>query len=240
MASLFGIIGYPLSHSFSPAYFQEKFKREKINAQYKAFELKNITEFSELLKQQKELIGFNVTVPYKQDIIQYLDALSAEAAEVGAVNCVYIKEGLLKGYNTDIIGFEKSLRPLLKNRHKKALILGSGGASLAVQYVLRSLDISFLTVSRTQHTTYEMLDEQMMKEHLLIINTTPLGMYPQIQEAPQIPYQFLTPKHLLYDLIYNPEETKFLAHGKQHGAVVKNGFEMLHIQAEESWKIWNR
>lgn len=240
MTALYGIIGYPLSHSFSPAYFQEKFKREKINAEYKTFELKNINEFSEWLKQHKNLMGFNVTIPYKQEVIHHLDALSPEAAAIGAVNCVQLKEGILKGYNTDAVGFEKSLLPLLKKHHQKALVLGSGGSSLAVQYVLNKLNIAFTTISRTQNTTYEMMNEKMMQEHLLIINTTPLGMYPKVSEKPMIPYAALTARHLLYDLIYNPEETQFLMLGKQQGATLKNGFEMLQIQADESWKIWSR
>ena len=239
MTPLFGIIGYPLSHSFSPAYFHEKFKREKINAHYKLFELKSINEFPELLKHHKELSGINVTIPYKQSIIQYLDALDTAAAEIGAVNCIRFKEGLLKGFNTDVRGFEKSLKPLLKPHHNNALILGSGGGSLAVQFVLRKLNIGFSVVSRTQQLTYEILDDEMIEKHTLIINTTPTGMYPHVKEMPDIPYRSIGDKHLLYDLIYNPEETKFLQVGKEKGAQIKNGFEMLQLQAEESWKIWN-
>jgi len=239
MTPLYGIIGYPLSHSFSPAYFNEKFKRQKINALYKTFELRNINEFPELLKREKQLSGLNVTIPYKQSVLQYLDALDANAAETGAVNCIRFKEGLLKGFNTDVTGFEKSLKPLLKDHHQNALILGSGGGSLAVQFVLKKLNVQFSVVSRNRQLTYESLTDDMIETHTVIINTTPVGMYPNVKEMPGIPYAKIGHKHLLYDLIYNPEETKFLQAGEERGAQIKNGFEMLQLQAEESWKIWN-
>ncbi|HTN46295.1 MAG TPA: shikimate dehydrogenase [Flavipsychrobacter sp.] len=240
MASVYGILGYPLSHSFSPAYFKEKFDKLRIQASYRIFELENIHLFPDLLKSHPYLCGLNVTIPHKQTVIEHLDTLSDAAAAVGAVNCIDIREGLLRGYNTDVIGFEKSLRPLLKNRHRKALILGNGGASLAVQFVLKKLEISYLQVSRSQPLRYEELSEEIIKEHLLIINTTPLGMYPHVEEAPAIPYRHLTSHHLLYDLIYNPEETRFLLQGKEQGAAIKNGFEMLKLQADASWDIWSR
>lgn len=243
MSKLYGVIGYPLSHSFSPTYFNNKFSRQKIDATYKAFELSSIDHLPELLKKNPSLLGFNVTVPYKQDIIQHLDALSKEAAEINAVNCVDIQDGLLKGYNTDVIGFEKTLTPLLKSYNSKAIILGNGGAASAVKYVLQKLKIEFLVASRKDSfktISYGNLSNDLLKEHTVIINTTPLGMYPKVADGPQINYAVLGKQHLLYDLIYNPEETQFLSEGKKQGAAIKNGFEMLKIQAEESWKIWNR
>lgn len=242
MNRLYGIIGYPLSHSFSPAYFSEKFEKEHIKATYKAFEIASVHAFPDILKQHPELYGLNVTIPYKQSIIDYLDALSPEAAMVSAVNCIDIREGLLKGYNTDVIGFEKSLLPLLKRHHQKALILGTGGAAAAIAYVLKKWDIDYLFVSRKNEPDvlrYDQLDRSIMEAHTLIINTTPLGTYPAVDDCPSIPYSLVTARHLLYDLVYNPSETMFLILGKQQGATIKNGFEMLCLQAEESWKIWN-
>ena len=243
MKRLFGIIGYPLSHSFSPAYFLEKFEQERIFAQYKAFEITSIHSLPDILKKNPTLEGLNVTIPYKQDVINYLDSLSKEAADINAVNCITIKDGLLNGQNTDIIGFEKSLLPLLKKHHHQALILGTGGAAAAVAYVLKKWNIPYQIVSRNQASntiTYEQLDATIINTHQLIINTTPLGTYPNINDCPPIPYALLTAEHLLYDLIYNPVETKFLAQGKAAGCSIKNGFEMLKVQAEESWKIWNQ
>lgn len=242
MIMQFGIIGYPLTHSFSPAYFTEKFEREQIMAVYERFELKDITEFPSLLESHPNLRGLNVTIPYKKAIIPYLNTLSEEAEAICAVNCIAICDEKLRGYNTDAIGFERSLLPLLKPTHRKALILGTGGSSLAVRYVLQKLGIEWLTVSRAaggEVIRYEDLNETVLNEYLLIINTTPLGMFPHTEACPDIPYSFLTDQHLLYDLIYNPLETKFLSLGKSRGATVKNGLEMLHLQAEASWEIWS-
>ena len=242
MNSIYGIIGHPLSHSFSPAYFNEKFTREHINAQYKAFELPYIHDLPEILKNHPTLRGLNVTIPHKQAIIDQLDALSSEAAEVGAVNCIDIRDGILKGYNTDVIGFERSLAPVLQPHHRHALIFGTGGAALAVKFVLRKLGIPFKEVSRKRTTatlSYSDIDEAILKEHTLLINTTPLGMYPHTDEAPDIPYSAISEKHLLYDLIYNPPETRFLLKGKEQGAAIKNGLDMLKLQADASWEIWS-
>lgn len=242
MSALYGIIGHALSHSFSPAYFNEKFVRENIDARYKAFELPDIHYFGEILKNHPELKGLNVTLPHKQTIIDQLDALSTEAAEIGAVNCIDIRDGILKGYNTDAIGFERSFSPLLKAHHEKALVLGTGGASQAVKYVLNKLNIPYLNVSRKKGTTtivYEEIDGNLLEEYTIIINTTPVGMYPHVEETPELPFAFIYRNHLLYDLVYNPEETKFLSSGKAQGATVKNGMEMLELQAEVSWQIWN-
>ena len=241
---LFGLIGYPLSHSFSQKYFEEKFKREEItDCRYELFPLKSIDDLEEILKQNPDLEGLNVTIPYKQQVLQYLYSSSGIPKEIKACNCIKITAGKLFGHNTDVIGFEKSLQPLLKPWHKKALILGNGGATEAVIFVLKKLDISFDIVSRSLHANstlcYKDLGEQVMKESLLIINTTPLGMYPQTDQYPDIPYEFITNKHLLYDLIYNPEKTLFLQKGEERGATFKNGEEMLVLQAEESWRIWN-
>lgn len=242
MSALYGIIGYPLSHSFSPAYFNEKFAREKIDAQYKAFELPDIHYFGEILKNHPNLKGLNITLPHKQTIIDQLDALSAEAAEIGAVNCIDIRDGILKGYNTDAIGFERSFSPLLKEQHKKALVLGTGGAAQAVKYVLEKLNITYLNVSRKKSAatiTYEEIDGKLLEEYTIIINTTPLGMYPHVKQTPDIPFVLICRNHLLYDLVYNPEETRFLSLGKAQKATVTNGMEMLELQAEVSWEIWN-
>ncbi|MEI8280380.1 MAG: shikimate dehydrogenase [Bacteroidota bacterium] len=242
MSATYGLIGYPLTHSFSPDYFAKKFAAEQIDASYTAFPLPNIKTFTKFLLSHNELRGLNVTIPYKSAIIPYLDDLSEAATTIGAVNCIDIRNGIKKGHNTDIIGFEKSLQPLLKSQHDRALILGSGGASLAVAYVLSKLGIPYTVVSR-QHihesVTYASLIESTIAENKLIINTTPLGTYPSINTAPPIPYSAISKQHLLYDLVYNPEETLFLKEGKKRGAIIKNGWEMLHIQAEASWEIWN-
>ncbi len=239
----FGLIGYPLSHSFSKGYFAEKFQKEGIaDCQYDVFPLADIEDFVVFCDQHKHLAGLNVTIPYKEKIIPFLDELNDEAAAIGAVNTIKFIEGKKIGYNTDCHGFEMSLKPLLKPHHTDALILGTGGASKAVEYVLKKLDISFQYVSRNKSANtinYDELDEHIIHHSKLIINSTPLGMYPDIENSPDIPYDFITDKHLLYDLIYNPEETQFLKKGKQHGAQTKNGLEMLYLQAEKSWKIWN-
>jgi shikimate dehydrogenase len=241
MQKVFGIIGYPLSHSFSPAYFKKKFEAEHIDAVYNAFPLGNIEGFTVLIKNHNELNGLNVTIPYKESVIKYLDETDAIAKAIGAVNCITIKKGRIKGYNTDVIGFEKSLLPLLQPHHQHAFILGTGGASKAVAYVLNKLGISFQKVSRemTGALHYDDITPELIQHHTLIINTTPLGMYPNADAFPKLPYEAIGKQHLLYDLIYNPEETKFLSLSRAQGATIKNGFEMLEIQAEESWRIWN-
>jgi shikimate dehydrogenase len=238
----YGLIGYPLTHSFSPAYFSNKFRQERIDAVYEKYELKDISELGELVRTRPKIQGLNVTIPYKQSIIPFLDELSEDAKAIGAVNCISFKDGKLKGNNTDVIGFEKSLLPLLKSDHQKALVLGTGGSSLAVRYVLDRLNIPYQLVSRTKSPTtitYEEVNEAILKECLILINTTPVGMFPDVENCPSISYAALSPSHLLYDLIYNPAETKFLALGKMQGAYIKNGWEMLQLQADASWHIWN-
>lgn len=241
---LFGLIGYPLSHSFSEKYFTKKFEQEGLtDCRYKLFPIATVSELPEILYKHPELEGLNVTVPYKKQLIPFLYSSNNIPAGINACNCIHIKEGKLIGYNTDIIGFEKSLTPLLKPWHKKALVLGNGGAAAAVVFVLKKLAIDLVIVSRESHgnaaLTYKDMNEQVMKECQLIINTTPLGMYPNENSCPDIPYRFITGRHLLYDLVYNPAKTLFLQKGEDLGAAIKNGEEMLILQAEESWKIWN-
>lgn len=237
-----GIIGFPLGHSFSPAYFAEKFRKEGIQGSYDRFPIETITQLPELLDKNPGLRGFNVTIPYKSAIIPYLDHIDRKAAAIGSVNCVRISDGSLTGYNTDCDGFMLSLQPLLKPQHNAALVLGCGGSSKAIIYVLQLLGIETTIVSRNpshEQLSYAALSEEIVARHKIIVNTTPLGMLPDVASAPAIPYNYLTPEHLLYDLVYNPEVTSFLRSGAQSGAVIKNGLEMLHIQAEASWKIWN-
>lgn len=241
MAAQYGLIGYPLTHSFSPKWFSEKFAAEGIEAVYKAYPLENIESINDLLANYP-LKGLNVTIPYKKDVVEFLDYISPAVEKIGAVNCIDIRNGKRYGHNTDVIGFEKSLTPLLKEHHTKALILGTGGAALAVKYVLNTLGIEYQSISRNKSEdtlTYEDITKEIIAEYPLIINTTPIGMSPDIDIAPNIPYESLTEKHLLYDLIYNPSETKFLQLGKAQGAIIKNGEEMLVLQAEASWEIWN-
>ena len=234
----YGLIGKNISYSFSRNYFNNKFKNENIlNSQYINFETDNPSELNNIFN--KNNYGFNVTIPYKEAIIPYLDSLNFHAEQIGAVNTIKIENGKKIGFNTDWIGFKKSLEPLLKPHHKKALILGTGGASKAVIYALKQLQIQTLIVSRNGETTYEDLSEEIIHNHTIIINCTPVGTFPNTDLAPEIPYQFITKNHLVYDLIYNPAETLFLKKCKENGAVIKNGLEMLEIQAEESWKIWN-
>ncbi len=240
---IYGIIGYPLGHSFSKKYFTEKFVKEGIgDATYEVFPLKKIDDLKELL-QNPQLCGFNITIPYKQSVLSYLDDRTNLPKTLNACNCIKIDNGKLSGYNTDIIGFEKSILPQLKNYHTHALILGNGGATEAVKFVLTKLNIAFKVVSRKlrdgSDLTYADLNEKIITSHPLIINTTPLGTFPNVDECADIPYQYLSPKHFLYDLVYNPTETLFLQKGKKHGASIKNGYDMLVIQAEESWRIWN-
>lgn len=241
---LFGLIGYPLSHSFSKEYFARKFAAEGIrDCRYENFSIPQITAFPLLLEQHPDLEGVNVTIPYKEQVIPYLDAMNDAARQIGAVNCIQIREGKKKGFNTDVIGFKQSLLPLLGPRHRKALILGTGGGAKAVAYVLHQLKIPFYYVSRKKKLPgtlqYDELDAPLLKTHTLIVNTTPLGMSPQVEAAPPIPYELLTAQHLLYDLIYNPDRTLFLQRGAAAGASIKNGYEMLVLQAEASWDIWN-
>jgi shikimate dehydrogenase len=234
----YGLIGYPLTHSFSPAYFAEKFKREGIEGHYELYPLSDISAFTELLQMHPEIEGLSVTIPYKSAIMPYLDALDKAAEQVGAVNCIHIHQQTTKGYNTDIIGFERSLQPLLLPTHQQALVLGSGGASKAVCYVLRKLGIHYVVISRKGEINYDDITNDVVATHTLIINTTPLGMHPDIEAYPMLPYKAITSNHVLYDLIYNPEETAFLSKGKLQGATIKNGLEMLQLQAEASWEIW--
>lgn len=242
----YGLIGFPLTHSFSKKYFTKKFKRESINAKYSLFEIKNLDEIENFIKNEK-LQGLNVTIPYKEQITTYVDELDKTAQEVGAVNVLKItheKDRVhLHGYNTDVIGFEKSIAPHLKSYHKKALLLGSGGTSKAVEYVFRKLGIEITRVSRTEKSgfiTYQSLDKETIEKNLIIVNTTPLGTFPNTNTYPEIPYQYLTEKHLLFDVVYNPTETIFLKKGKEHGATTINGEQMLMEQAEAAWEIWNK
>ena len=241
----FGIIGYPLSHSFSSEYFSDKFQDENIDAQYINFPITTISEFGELVKSN-DLAGLNVTMPYKEQIIPFIDELDLEAKETGAVNLIKIlKNGdnlKLIGCNTDVYGFEKSLRPLLKPWHNKALILGTGGAAKAVKYVLSSLGIESNFVSRFvkyNNLVYRSLTNKIIKEHKLIINATPVGMNPDNKHFPDIPYKGFSEEHLAYDLIYNPAFTRFLRKAEKYGAAIKNGREMFVLQAKKSWEIWN-
>jgi len=241
---LFGLIGYPLAQSFSKKYFTAKFEKEGIkNCRYELFQIGNIDELPGILKTYPELEGLNVTIPYKQLVLKYLNTSDNLPVGLKACNCIKIDKGLLKGYNTDIPGFEKSFTPLLKNHHTKALILGNGGATAAVKYVLEKLNIDYSIVSRKLHDgsslTYHDLDEKQISEHLVIINTTPLGSFPAVDNCPDIPYQFLTGKHYLFDVVYNPAKSLFLQKGEGRGAAIKNGYDWLVIQAEESWRIWN-
>ena len=241
-----GLIGYPLGHSFSKNFYLSKFENENIsNVHYDLYAIEHIESFPELYTQDNSFKGFNVTIPHKQTVIQYLDELSEEAAQMKAVNCITIthKEGktILKGYNTDAFGFQNSLQPFLTSNHTQALVLGNGGAAKAVFYSLEQLNIPYKVVSRNIKTgdlTYEDLTSELISEHKLIINCSPVGTFPNIDVCPNIPYEGITSEHLLYDLIYNPEETLFLKKGKERGATIKNGYEMLVLQAEKNWQIW--
>jgi shikimate dehydrogenase len=239
----FGLIGRTLSHSFSKTYFTNKFKEQGLaDCVYENFELKTIDEFPLLISSLPDLKGLNVTIPYKEEVIQYLSEKNEDVKAIGACNCISIEDGRLTGFNTDATGFRRSLAPYLQSHHQKALILGTGGASKAIRYVLAQLGIQSLMISREKKAgtiVYEQIDREVLQSHLLIINTTPLGMYPEINEAPPIPYQFIGPHHLLFDAIYNPAKTKFLTKGEERGARIINGHQMLIEQAEESWRIWN-
>ena len=248
MTRTFGLIGYPLTHSFSKKFFTEKFSREGIDAQYKNFEIDNIDKLPSIIRENPTLEGLNVTIPYKQDIFPYLDEVDEAAKEIGAVNTIQIeREGEkyhLLGFNTDIIGFGDSIQPLLQSHHTKAMVLGTGGASKAVVWALEKLGLSTVLVSRSpqgeRQISYRNLDKNLMEEYTVIVNTTPLGTYPKTEGLPDIPYEFIREKHLLYDLVYNPEKTRFLEKGEEQGAAIKNGLEMLHGQALAAWEIWNR
>jgi len=237
----FGLIGKKLDHSFSKSFFEKKFENENINAVYDNYEIEHINDIQTIISKNKKLRGLNVTNPYKEDVIPYLDELDDNAKKIQAVNVIDIKNGKLIGYNTDLLGFLKSFFPFVESNHEQALILGTGGAAKAVYHALQSMDIATTFVSRKpEHNemSYDDIDEKVIKNHQLIINSTPLGMHPKIEEYPKIPYQFLTHNHLLYDLIYNPTITQFLALGNKHGAKILNGKKMLEAQALESWKIW--
>ena len=241
----YGLIGYPLGHSFSRGYFTDFFSREGIDATYKNFELPHIEALAEVLQAEGTLQGFNVTIPYKQQMFAFLDELSDAARAIGAVNVVKVtrhNEGLhLKGYNTDYIGFTDSIRPHLKPHHTHALILGTGGASKAVDYALRQLGLKTQYVSRTAREgliTYEELTPELMAQYTVIVNTTPLGMHPKVDECPPLDYALLTPQHLLYDVVYNPAKTLFLQRGEEAGAATCNGMDMLIGQAKAAWRIW--
>lgn len=242
---LFGLIGYPLGHSFSKQYFTEKFLREGIaDCTFEAFPIPSIEEFPALLINNKNLKGLSVTIPYKEQVLRFVDELSDEVRFIGATNSIKIAGNKLIAYNTDIVGFERSFCKELKSNHTKALILGTGGASKAVQYVLRKLSIQYLIVTRQQNNDegfiqYEAIDSKVMDEFTVIINCSPVGMYPNDNECPKIPYQLITPAHYLYDLVYKPDKSLFLQKGEAAGATIQNGYEMLLIQAEASWKIWN-
>lgn len=244
---IYGLIGFPLGHSFSAKYFADKFSRLGINAEYRNFEISNINMFPDVVASNPDLRGLNVTLPYKQQVMQYLDSVDAKAEAIGAVNAISferVHEGGVKlvGHNADVVGFVGSLKPLLRPCHTHALVLGTGGASKAVVYGLHSLGIDTQYVSRSKRPdtiTYSELTPDVMSEHKLIVNCTPLGMYPKVDACAEIPYDMLTPDHLLFDLVYNPLETLFLKKGREHGATVKNGIEMLHLQAEASWNFWN-
>ncbi len=240
----FGLIGFPLTHSFSERYFREKFQLEAItDCVYENFPIENVAGLPELIRSQPELCGLNVTIPHKESVLQFLDHSDDLAVQIGAVNCIKIHEGKMIGFNTDALGFEMSIKPFLENKYERALILGSGGASKAIAFVLKRWGIPFHIVSREKHGTglvrYEDLHEESMKHFKLIINTTPCGMYPDIHDLPPIPYDGIGRDHFLYDIIYNPTETRFLSMGKERGAQVMNGLKMLELQAEASWRIWN-
>ena len=245
----YGLIGFPLTHSFSAGYFAQKFKNENIrDMEYRNFPLSDISQFENLVKETPGLVGLNVTIPYKEKVIPFLHELDKTAKEVNAVNTIkfiqnYDGELILKGYNTDVFGFEQTIQPYLECCHRKALILGTGGASKAVEFVLRKHGLHCFYISRHEgediFKTYGELTGDDLLDFHIIVNTTPLGMFPKTEECPPIPYDGITDKHILFDLIYNPEETLFLSKGKTKGAKIINGLEMLHQQAEKAWQIWN-
>jgi shikimate dehydrogenase len=242
----YGLIGFPLGHSFSISYFNEKFQNENIDATYENFEIPDISNLTEILDSNPNLKGLNVTIPYKQQVMKYLDSISPEARAIGAVNVIRVTHSgnkiILKGFNSDVIGFAKSIEALLEPAHKKALILGTGGASKAINYGLKSLGLETLFVSRSEKPNtiqYEKITPEIIHDYKVIVNCTPVGMYPHADECPNLPYEAMDTHTLLYDLIYNPDETLFMKKGKEHGATVINGLEMLLLQAFASWEFWN-
>lgn len=241
----FGLVGKDIDYSFSRGYFAEKFRDENLPHSYVNFDLQNISEFPSIFQTEAQIKGLNVTIPYKEAVVPYLDKLDKRAKKIGAVNTIRIsKKGKLVGYNTDFYGFKKSLQPHLKKHHKKALIFGTGGASKAIAYALKQLKIEFYFVSRSQKEqvtfTYSDLTETTIAEHSILINCSPVGTFPNVNDCPDIPYDGISENHILYDLIYNPEETKFLQIGRLQNAITINGRKMLELQAEKSWEIWNK
>jgi shikimate dehydrogenase len=239
---VFGLIGFPLSHSFSKKYFTRKFREDGIDAEYENFPLQDITGLPSVIKDHPSLEGINVTIPHKQSVIAYLHKISEVVRETGACNCLRIRNNTLEGFNTDVMGFEASLSAHLAPAHNKALVIGTGGAAKAVCYVLGKKGIPYLQVSRTSRgeiVGYKDISPAVVREHRLIINTTPLGMFPDTGSFPDIPYDALGEGHYLFDLVYNPSITLFLQKGRERGAIIENGYHMLELQAEESWKIWN-
>ncbi|MCD8166616.1 MAG: shikimate dehydrogenase [Bacteroides sp.] len=243
----YGLIGYPLKHSFSIVYFNEKFQSEGIDAEYVNFEIPVIDDIIKMINENPNLHGLNVTIPYKEQIISYLDEVDKDAAAIGAVNVVKLIRNKNKikliGYNTDVIGFTQSIQPLLAEHHKKALILGTGGSSKAVKRGLDNLGIESVFVTRTERPgmlTYKDITPELLQEYKVIVNCTPVGMYPKVDVCPELPYEAVTPNHLLYDLLYNPNTTLFMKKGKEKGAVVKNGLEMLLLQGFAGWEIWQK
>ena len=244
----YGLIGYPLGHSFSRTYFNQKFESEKIDAEYINFEISDIVYLKDVLKENPELCGLNVTIPYKEQVFSYLDDIDEDAKQIGAVNVIKFIRGKfgkhkLKGFNSEVIGFKRSIEPLLDESHRHALVLGTGGAAKAVCQGLKQLGVEPTLVSRhlkDDCITYADITPIIIEQNTIIVNTTPLGMFPNFNACPDIPYDLLTSKHLLYDLLYNPDETLFMKKGKEQGATVKNGLEMLLLQAFVSWEIWNR
>ncbi len=247
MRKLFGLIGYPLSHSFSKKYFTEKFKKEGItHHEYELFPIEDISAFHGLVQEQGDLVGLNVTLPYKELVVKYLDHLDDAVKEIGACNTIHFTKNGATGYNTDVYGFELSLKTCLEkysgDKVTRALILGTGGAAKAVAYVLRKLEIEYFFVSRSAnkgHLTYDEVDGEVVLEYPLIINTTPVGTSPNVDSSPAIDYSSLTENNILFDLVYNPEKTLFLRNGEQKGCVIQNGMDMLYFQAEKAWEIWN-
>lgn len=241
----YGLIGYPLTHSFSEQYFTEKFAREHLDdCVFKSFSIPSITELPALLKASPLLKGLAVTIPYKEKVLTYITTLSDEVKQIGASNCIRISRDELVAYNTDITGFEKSFTKLLGPHHKKALVLGTGGSSKAIQFVLKKLNIDFLIVSRSEalqnnFISYNMLSEIIMNEYTVIINCTPAGMWPNNNDCADIPYKAITPDHYVFDLIYRPSKTLLLKRAEERGATIQNGYDMLIIQAEENWRLWN-
>lgn len=242
----YGLLGYPLGHSFSRNFFNEKFANEGIDAEYVNFEIPTIDDIMEIIAENKNLKGLNVTIPYKEKVIPYLDEMSPEARAIGAVNVVKVirasNEVKLKGFNSDVIGFTRSIEPLLESHHKKALVLGTGGASKAIKHGLKQLGIEYTMVSRREvdgTIQYKNITPEVLQEYTVIVNCTPSGMYPHVNECPELPYEAMSSKHLLYDLVYNPDETLFMKMGAKYGAKTKNGLEMLLLQAYASWEFWH-